>query len=149
MREQSGDLWAAAQGSVLCITTNGVVNRNGLAVMGRGIALQAKEKFPDIAEVLAQMLKMYGNHVAFLGSFSKWQILSFPVKHKWNERADVELIKRSIKELLLFARYGKWETVYLPRPGCGNGSLQWAAVKPIIEPLLDDRFVVVERSINA
>lgn len=27
--------------------------------------------------------------------------------------------------------------------GCGNGELTWAQVKAVIEPILDDRFIVM------
>ncbi len=37
------------------------------------------------------------------------------------------------------------DKVYLVRPGCGNGQLKWEDVKPLIAPILDDRFIVVER----
>lgn len=38
---------------------------------------------------------------------------------------------------------GTEETVLLPRPGCGNGKLQWDFVKREIEDLLDDRVTIV------
>ena len=38
--------------------------------------------------------------------------------------------------------YG-WETVVLPRLGCGLGQLRWDDVKPILERYLDDRFIVL------
>ena len=37
------------------------------------------------------------------------------------------------------------DKVYMARPGCGNGQLKWEDVKPLIAPILDDRFIVVER----
>jgi hypothetical protein len=63
-----GDLWNLAEedakiGAVaVCIPTNGDVNRWGQAVMGRGVAMQARERFPGIASVLAGYLAS-GNNV--------------------------------------------------------------------------------------
>lgn len=64
------------------------------------------------------------------------------------EKADLELIERSCKQLKAmfgFASGRSREEVYLVRPGCGNGGLDWGDVKPILEKYLDDRFIVVER----
>lgn len=37
--------------------------------------------------------------------------------------------------------------VAIPRPGCGSGGLQWATVRPVIEPILEsDRYVIVDRA---
>jgi len=38
--------------------------------------------------------------------------------------------------------------VYLPRPGCGYGYLDWEIVKKELEPILDDRFIVITKPIK-
>ena len=37
-----------------------------------------------------------------------------------------------------------FDTVVLPRPGCGNGGLRWQDVRPLLGLSLDDRFIVVD-----
>jgi hypothetical protein len=92
-----------------------------------------------------------GNHVHDLGWYSSenesvYRIVSFPVKHRWQDAADLELIKRSALELVELVDRNAWaRKIKLPRPGCGNGRLRWSDVKPVLEPLLDDRFVVVHK----
>lgn len=141
MREVEDNIWDYhARGHWVVVTTNGVVRADGACVMGRGIAAQAKKKYPRLPYHLGRRIRDYGNHVHL---FPDYRIISFPVKHKWFERADLELITRSTKELSAI-----WDSadgqVFLVRPGCGNGQLDWSEVKPVIEPFLDDRFTVVE-----
>jgi hypothetical protein len=40
------------------------------------------------------------------------------------------------------------QTILLPRPGCGNGQLDWAQVGPAIAPLLDDRVTIVYANVE-
>jgi hypothetical protein len=140
MKEIYGDLWDFhAQGHYICITTNGAVRRDGACVMGRGIAKQASIRFPGLARDLGGLLKSGGNRINL---FVGWRLITFPVKHHWSEQADIALIEKSAKalaELNIFRNL-----VYLPRPGCGNGGLTWTDVRPVIAPILDDRFTVVE-----
>lgn len=133
MREAKIDLWNTCAWG-LCITTNGFVKPNGRAVMGRGCALEAKQKIHEIDFVLGRSIRALGNHVHPLIEFKGQMVYSFPVKHNWWEKADIELIIQSCKEL---AKYATGERVIvLPRPGCGNGHLDWKDIQPIISPLL-------------
>lgn len=149
MREIRGDLFDQKTDAIV-ITTNGAVRKDGAAVMGRGVALQATRRWSEIAWVLGGSLSLHGNHVALLGqptsgSTGYW-VVSFPVKHHWRQAADLELISRSVQELIALADKHGWRTVALPRPGCGNGGLDWEIVRPLLEHErvgLDARFVVV------
>ena len=128
---------------VLCITTNGFVKSNGECVMGRGIAKEAKLRFPSIPKVLGLGIRKYGNRCMKLAKVNDTHLVSFVVKHNWWEEADIELIKKSCLEITEMADKFSWKKVLLPRPGCGNGWLKWNDVKPILEELLDDRFDVI------
>jgi len=148
MFEQTGNLWElVGPDDILVITTNGFVRKDGSAVMGRGIAYQATQHDPDVDKRLGKLIKNKGNPVHLIHINPYW--LSFPVKHGWFEKADLSLIERSTQELKQFvdthaSMYDIFmDQVYLPRPGCGNGRLKWEDVKPVIEPYLDDRFIVV------
>lgn len=143
MKEIKGNIWDFHdKGNWIVITTNGTVKANGEAVMGRGVALQAKQRFPKLPQYLGMCLSTYGNNVTHLDD--PYHMISFPVKHNWWEKADLALIEESAKILAKVTREdGK---VYMVRPGCGNGGLNWKDVKPILEKYLDNRFIIVERS---
>ncbi len=132
------DLWDLSA-DLRVLTTNGFVKRNGDAVMGRGIALEATRRYPGIASVLGNRLRTAGNHVHLLSP----GIASMPVKHLWWDPADPRLIVRSAHELVALVNEHGFTQVVMPRPGCGNGRLDWRDVEPLIAPILDDRFTVV------
>jgi hypothetical protein len=145
MKEITGDLWDLhEQGKTICITTNGIVNAKGECVMGRGIALQAKQKYPMLPKMIGDRIKEFGNEAFAIRLYGGREIATFPVKHHWRDAADLKLITKSAVSMLNMADCHGWEEVYLPRPGCGNGRLQWSDVKPVLEAILDDRFTIVE-----
>ena len=140
MREAVADLWELhAQGAAVAVTTSGLVGGDGLARLGRGCARQAGERFPWFAARLGAQISARGNHVVHVGE----RIASFPVEHHPLEVPDLRLIARSAAELVALATELGWSAVALPRPGCGGGGLEWSEVRPVLAPLLDDRFLVV------
>lgn len=146
MMEATGDIWDYYnQGNWIVIPTNGTVKRNGEAVMGRGLALQAKSRFPQLSFALGRFINAYGN-VVFVSNlqnreFRSIKLITFPVKNHWKETASLHLIERSCNQLVYVAPQNF--LIYLPKVGCGNGRLDWKNVKPILEERLDDRFIVV------
>ena len=147
MMEVFGNLWVM-EADYRCITTNGTVKRNGEAVMGRGVALQAAKMDKGLAARLGASIKAHGNHVrpiAFNLTCQPELLIAFPVKHYWWERADLALIERSANELAEFAAQRPNKTFLLPRPGCGNGGLLWDDVREVLEPILPPHVWVVER----
>jgi hypothetical protein len=153
MIETTANIWDF-EADVKCITTNGFLKKDGTAVMGAGVAKQAKLLYPALPEIVGQVLKTVGNHVIPVYRAEDAWLFTFPVKDHWVEDAKITLIKRSAHELLDQVeeintlrgdrKIPLLQTIALPRPGCGNGQLEWEVVKPVLEPILDDRFVVVE-----
>lgn len=159
MQETQGDLWTTVKNpDAICITTNAIVNDKGLAVMGRGVALEAAERFPWLRRELAHNLRRFGNQVyafnvrefteqeLWVGPGTFEYLATLPVKTDWRLPAEFPLIEKSIRQLVFLTNALGWERVVLSRPGCGNGGLLWRDVRPIIEKHLDDRFIVVEKN---
>lgn len=148
MIEVNGDLWKLSPEPAPClrlITTNGETRKDGAAVMGRGCARQAKELVPGIDYKLGALLGRHGNRPMRLAALADGSHLgSFPVKHSWREAADPQLIERSAHQLVELADDFGYRRIFLPRPGCGNGALEWPDVRRILEEVLaDERFCVI------
>ena len=117
--------------------------------MGRGVARQARDRFPGLDYSLGCYILEYGNRVFDLGMITSEpgygaRIVSFPVKHNWWEPADPLLIVQSAQQLVELADKRLWRAIVLPRPGCGNGHLHWQDVERLLVHVLDDRFTVLE-----
>lgn len=139
MREISGNIWEYLDKAVIVITTNGQVTRDGRAVLGRGCAREAGERFPWLAERLGSLITGHGNHVHHLGN----GLVTFPVEHSPFEHPDARLIERSARELAELADREEWPMIVVPRPGCGGGGLDWREVRPILARHLDERFRII------
>lgn len=159
MIEAKGNMWNDPNPDAFVITTNGFVKNNGQAVMGRGCAKEAVQYWPQFPLWLGTQLKTNGNHVYFFYALP-WKknpgkaisVFSFPVKHNWYEKADIDLIHQSCIELVEDVEFWsqgennpyKLNRIVMPRPGCGNGKLDWNKIKPILLKYLDDRFIVYD-----
>lgn len=169
MLEEICDIWEKhdAGEEVVCITTNGYrKTRDGHAVMGRGTAGQAAQRWPDLPDVLGQMLRDHGNVVQVI----RERLVAFPVKpvygiagphnvvrhmhHRfrqgdvvpgWALVADLDIIATSLRQLDGLRQARGWERVYLPRPGCGAGELDWALQVRAICQQYGDWLIVVDR----
>lgn len=163
MKEAKGNIFKT-ECDALCITTNGFVKGNGAAVMGRGCAKEAARLIPTLPEIVGKAIKTNGN-ICQIVLAKNISLLVFPVKpvskiccdgndhvsHMsfkpgdvipgWACKADIEIIKQSAYQLVELTDKHGWQTVILPRPGCGAGELSWDEVKPVLEQILDDRFI--------
>lgn len=138
MIEAIGDLWTHPA-EFRCITTNGVVTSQGYLVMGAGVALQAKKRFPNLPKKLGSWVKQYGNR-AFLCRDEG--LLTFPTKNDWRHESTLSLISQSASQVLAIVNKYGLKSIVMTRPGCGNGRLEWEEVKPTLQ-FLDDRFTVI------
>jgi len=144
MKEMKVDLFTGNPDAI-CILTNGVLNKHGCNVMGAGNAKQCKELYPGAPKQLGDRIKKHGNITQPFMKIGKKIVFAFPTKNNWRGPSDIELIKRSCIQLMAWINKYNLKKVWLPRPGVGMGRLKWNDVKKEIEPLLDDRVVVVTK----
>ena len=141
MIEVVGNIWEYADSSVIAITTNGSLTRDGRAIFGRGVARQAALRYPGLAEKLGRLLAEGGSHVFDLGC----GIVTFPVEETPWSQPDLRIIARSAGELQLLADRSGWDRIVVPRPGCGGGGLAWRDVRPLLATCLDHRFLIINQ----
>ena len=132
LKEVTGDIWGWAEflKAYVVIPTNGYVNFSGKCIMGKGLALQAAQRYSLLPECLGSNIWKTGNRVYV---FEGLRIITFPVKKNWWEKADLQLIRKSTEELREAIYCSPEHRVLLPRVGCGNGRLEWNVVRPILE----------------
>jgi hypothetical protein len=136
-------MWTAfAAADLFLITTNSAIRKDGALVMGRGIARQARDQFPGLAEALGQhILNTYGS----LGEYGllispRWpdaKLGAFQVKRHYSQEASLELVRRSTSALYAWCAEHPNASVHLNYPGVGYGRLHREAVLPIIAQLPD------------
>ena len=134
---EKGDMWSVLDHSDLfLITTNSFVKRNGELVMGRGIALEAKTRFPGLAQSFGETIS---NTCGHLGEYNiilpkpGSKIGAFQVKYFWGDQADLKLIERSVNALIKIAP--NYTRIDINFPGIGNGRLKYDDVKAIVDRL--------------
>lgn len=116
---------------------------NCCGVMGKGIALQFKNRYPenfkayknacDLSKVKIGEMFVFKN-----GVFGPKYIINFPTKNHWKENSKKEYIVSGLKDLKrVIIEYGI-KSIVLPPLGCGNGNLEWSYVKKEIQNALND-----------
>lgn len=149
MKEAIGNIFNQEDACAICFTSNGKLKLNGELVMGAGIAKAFKDRWPWLPALFGLFVKESGNQVhnerfPLNKNGVKFSIVSFPTKYHWRDPSDLELIFLSAMELKCLADEKGWQKIYLPRPGCSLGGLDWESqVKPLIAPILDDRFIIL------
>lgn len=117
---------------------------NCVGVMGKGLALQIKQSFPDVFRAHQQdckkgLVRLGKVHVVARDSLSPPQfVLNFPTKGHWKADShypDIEAGLVSLREEILGL---KIKSVAVPALGCGLGGLDWHKVLPMIQKQLGD-----------
>lgn len=112
------------------------VNTHG--VMGKGIALEFKKRFPANYEFYRQACEQgqvqIGKMLVFpTQSLQPQYIINFPTKQHWRGRSKLEYIQRGLQDLVCVVQQQGIRSIALPPLGCGHGGLRWEQVKPLIE----------------
>jgi len=136
------DLWQhPGNPGMIVVSTNSTIKTNGVLVMGRGAALQAKEHIPGIDEECGAAVKKGGTSYGFLVIREPTETVAgfgiFQVKQHYSNIADVRLIESSVAKLLEYTIVHPRVRVRMNFPGIGYGRLDRDVVRPLLEKLPD------------
>lgn len=132
-------------GNLLDAPAEALVNTvNTVGVMGKGIALMFKERFPANMNEYVKACKegrvKTGNMFVtetheLMGP--RW-VVNFPTKQHWRSDSKIEWIETGLEDLRRFLLENQVKSIAIPPLGSGNGGLDWQTVKPKIEQSLAD-----------
>lgn len=132
-------------GDILRADAEALVNTvNCVGVMGRGIALQFRNAFPDnfrAYKAVCDCKEMVPGKmlVVDLNRFENPRlVINFPTKVHWKANSRMEDIKTGLVDLVRVLREHRVKSVAIPPLGCGLGGLNWTEVRPLIEQALAD-----------
>jgi len=126
-------------GDLLKDASEAVVNTvNCVGVMGKGIALQFKQRWPGNYKAYAEACKrkQVKPGRVFIHDLGQWEepryIINFPTKVHWRGDSKIEYVESGLRDLIAQVERLGIESIALPPLGCGNGGLEWSEVKRVI-----------------
>ncbi|HPZ08876.1 MAG TPA: macro domain-containing protein [Candidatus Eremiobacteraeota bacterium] len=120
---------------------------NCVGIMGKGLALKFKKRFPDMFQDYQTICKKeelkLGQPYLYKSLIPPW-ILNFPTKGHWRAVSRVEDIVKGLEYLI--EHYKEWgiTSLAIPPLGCGQGQLEWDTVGPILTHYLSLMDIPVE-----
>jgi O-acetyl-ADP-ribose deacetylase (regulator of RNase III) len=136
------------QGDMFASTAQTLVNTvNTVGVMGKGVALAFKQRFPEMYRDYVQRCERgevkLGEPYLWRTLFEPW-VLNFPTKSHWRKPSRLDAIVAGLEHVE--GHYRSWGITSLAVPplGCGYGGLEWRVVGPTLYEHLSRLEIPVE-----
>jgi O-acetyl-ADP-ribose deacetylase (regulator of RNase III) len=133
------------EGNIFTIEVDALVNPvNCVGVMGAGLALQFKERWPyyfnnyrwRCQQKMVQLRNVYAFNDVW-PSGRPVTLISFPTKSHWKDKSNLDDIGFGLSALGDFLkRAPNIKSVSIPALGCGLGGLGWEDVEHIVNSML-------------
>ena len=129
-------------GDLLIAEREALVNAvNCVGVMGRGVALAFKRRFPDNFKAYKAAcdrgeLQPGRMFVFESGELMPRLIINFPTKRDWRARSRLADVEAGLSALVAEIKRHRVHSIALPPLGCGLGGLEWTEVQPRIHRAL-------------
>jgi len=130
-------------GNLFTTTCQVIVNTvNCVGVMGAGVALECRYRFPGLFEFYEPFCVSRQLEPGKLLLFrdSKPQVLCFPTKKHWKDLAHAAFVEAGLVKFASTYRAKGIKSIAFPHLGCSNGGLEWEhEIRPLmyryLEPL--------------
>src|SRR3989304_3391727 len=122
------DMIEFIKGNLLSAEAEALVNTvNTVGVMGKGIALQFRETFPENYKFYQKACKQDEVQIGKMLVYDNGQwatpryIINFPTKRHWRERSKIEDVEAGLFDLQNVIRDYGIKSIAVPPLGCGSG----------------------------
>ena len=133
------------KGNILESPATALVNTvNLVGIMGKGIALQFKNQFPDNDKLYQKACKTGDIAIGKLfvtkqsTIFGDKIIINFPTKNDWRKPSEYSYIQAGLDDLIKVIEQYQITSIAIPPLGAGNGGLNWVRVRSMIEQALSN-----------
>ncbi len=120
---------------------------NTVGVMGKGVALGFRERFPDMYEDYKKRCEAgevkLGIPYLYRRTHLPW-ILNFPTKEHWRSVSRLDDVIQGLKHLAKHYRDWGITSLAVPPLGCGQGQLEWRVVGRTLYRYLKEFDIFVE-----
>jgi len=111
-----------------------IIPVNCVGVMGAGLALQFKQKYPNLFNeylIACTNKEVEIGHILYL-EYNKKEFILFPTKTDWKFDSKIEYIESGLNGLVRFLNTFQNKKVAIPPIGCGCGNLKVSDVISLI-----------------
>lgn len=113
---------------------------NCAGAMGKGIALQFKEKFPKMYGEYKKLCKEGAFYLGdlYIYNYDFGTIFNLGTQITWKTKADIKAVELTLVKMLSYATQNSIFKIALPKIGAGLGGLNWDDVKFVIEKVAEN-----------
>lgn len=128
--------------TVFNVNAQTIVNTiNCIGIMGSGLALEFKLRFPEMYEDYVKRCEKkevkIGKPYLYRNDPNLW-VMNFPTKYHWKYPSKIEWIEQGLEYFVSNYKRGGITSIAFPKLGSSHGGLDWNEVKSVMEKYLKD-----------
>lgn len=128
--------------TVFNVNVQTIVNTvNCVGVMGAGLALECKLRFPEMYQDYVKRCKEKSVIIdrPYLYRYdNNLMIMNFPTKKHWKYPSKIEWLEKGLNYFTTNYKRSDIKSIAFPKLGSGHGRLDWKNVKSLMEYYLED-----------